>query len=273
MHDQVRDHPRFREATILLARSALDLYSGNRLLNLLTNDRGRFIVALLVVAFAEGEEGLTARRLADACVATGLCSAGRARAMLHLMHWSGHVEKTGAGFRPTEKLMARHRERLRRVVPAFVAVLPGFEGARDAVEAPGFVESFVAAQARAFLAGRRVGEGLPAIVEIVDRNAGLLVLFALYLVDMGAEPGPLTVSGLARRFHVSRPHIDGLLKLAEERGLARRAADGVRPGPALREAVERIFSTVIAANAEFLAEAMARATTAASGPPRGVFPV
>src|SRR4029453_11382277 len=65
------------------------------------------------------------------------------------------------------------------------------------------------------------------------------------LAEAGVEPGPFNVAGLARRFHVSRPHIDRLLKLACERELAVRTADGVRPGPALRDAVDRLLSTMM----------------------------
>lgn len=257
MSDDIRHHPRFTDATIALARAGLDLYSGNRFLNLLTNDRGRFIISLLIVAFARDGEGLTARRLGAACVATGLCSDGRARALLHLMRWSGHVEASGHGFRQTEKLMALHRERLRRVLPAIIAVLPGREAALDLIETPGFAEAFCAAQGQAFLAGRRAGEGAPDVVPIVERNAGLLVLIALYLIKVGADPGPLTVAGLARRFHVSRPHINKLVQLAEQRDLARRSAEGLSPGPALRAAVQSVFATVIATNRDILDEVLA----------------
>lgn len=88
-------HPGFPLALARLAGGMTSLYSGNRLLNRLLSDRGRNFFGLLLLYLdalpASEGGGLTSARLAALCTATGLCSRGRAKAMLALMSWGGYV--------------------------------------------------------------------------------------------------------------------------------------------------------------------------------------
>jgi hypothetical protein len=147
MDEDLRAHPRFREAAVALSRAALDLYSGNRLLSIVANDRGRFMMSLLLIALAQDAAGLTAGRLASACAANGLCSGGRARAIFRLMQWAGYVERRGDVFRPTEKLLASQDRRVRRTVAAFAVLRPDIA---DTLDAPGFVEPTASPRRRRF---------------------------------------------------------------------------------------------------------------------------
>jgi hypothetical protein len=90
----------------------------------------------------------------------------------------------------------------------------------------------------------------------VERNAGLLVLFTLYLADAGElPPGVVTVAGLARRFHVSRPHVTLMLRAAEAEGLVRRRGDAVGLEPALHGGLDRFFCAAFRLNADCAAAA------------------
>jgi hypothetical protein len=86
----------------------------------------------------------------------------------------------------------------------------------------------------------------------LDRNAGLMVLFTILLAGTGGDtmpprrPAPLSISAIASRFGVSRPHVRTLLRDAEDAGLIRREDAGhVTVLPRLAEAVEIFFATAL----------------------------
>lgn len=246
----IRAHPRYRETTVAFAREAVALYRGNRFLNVVANDRGRFFVAILAMRMDAEPEGLTAARLAAACTTTGLCSPGRARALLRLMQWSGHLRAEGARLRPTAALIGLHRERLAALLPIVAALRPEIAAAPAAVARDAYVVAFCAAQAGSFLAGTRLGEHAPALAPFGDRNAGLLVLFCLYLAASGQAEAAPSVAALARRFHLSRAHVLAMLRDAEAAGLVRRRPDGgPEMTPALGDALDAFFPVLLHLNA------------------------
>lgn len=266
--DEVLRHPDFPGAMAAVMQAGLDLYTGNRLLNLVANDRGRFIVAVLAVAMDAEPGGLTAARLGAVCTASGLCSAGRARALLHLMKWAGHLTEEGRRLRPTPRLVALHRERLSRVVPHFARLRPALHAVAPMLDRPGLVEAYCAGQARRFLAGTRVGDPAPKLMPIVERTAGLLVMFALEEASRHGDAVP--VAQLARRFGVSRAHVLDLLRRAEALGLVCREPEGHRATAALHEGLARIVAGAILLNESCLLEALAALVSPAfmNRPPR-----
>jgi hypothetical protein len=248
----------FRPATLAFARSGVELYQGNRFLNVVANDRGRFIVALLALALHHGPGGLTAARLRAICAATGLCSPGRVRALLALMQWAGYLATAPEGrLVPTPKLVGMHRERLSRQLAQVARVLPEVAPAASAMVRDEAVAGFCIAQAARFTGGFRFVDFAPEISVFVERNAGLLVLFTLYLADAGElPPSAVTVAGLARRFHVSRPHVTLMLRAAEAGGLILRRGDSVALGPALTDGLDRFFCAAFRLNADCAAAAL-----------------
>lgn len=255
----LRRHPEFRAATLAFARSGVELYQGNRFLNVVANDRGRFIVALLSVALHHGPGGLTATRLRAICAETGLCSPGRVRALLALMQWAGYLAAGPEGrLLPTPKLVEMHRERLSRQLAQVARVLPEVGPAVTAMAREEVVAGFCIAQSGRFTDGFRFLDFAPELSVFVERNAGLLVLFALYLADAGELPSSAaSVAGLARRFHVSRPHVALMLRAAEAEGLIARHAEGVALSAGLMEGLARFFSAAFRLNADCAAAALA----------------
>jgi hypothetical protein len=85
----LRSHDGFPAAVRRAASGMLDLHYGNRLLNLIVNDRGRFVVGLIALDLHfhrdETGVGLTPGRLRQLCGLTGTCSPTRASALLALM--------------------------------------------------------------------------------------------------------------------------------------------------------------------------------------------
>jgi len=129
----LRRHPRFGEAMTASMRVPLDLYHGNRILNLITNDRGRYILAIFALHLhysrrpQDPGSGLTATRLQTMCAEQGVCSFGRAGALIRLLRWTGYLTDAPATqdrrvrlLMPTERLFEIHRERWRRQLRAVI---------------------------------------------------------------------------------------------------------------------------------------------------------
>src|SRR5947209_9028957 len=83
----LRRHPQFPIAMRHAARSNIELYRNDRVLNALMNDRARalFTHVALYLHYGgsqSGDPGLTAGAMKDLCLELGLCSRGRCEAML-----------------------------------------------------------------------------------------------------------------------------------------------------------------------------------------------
>lgn len=278
----LRRHPRFADAMMQAARNAVELYQGSRLTNLIANDRGRFVLAiapLYLHAMRRPDDpasGFTATRLKQFAVEQGICSAGRAAAMLALMRWAGMVAAAPAVadrrvrlLAPTAKLIEMHRLRYRRQLQAAALVLPDLAAAAAQCDDADFVTAFAVAQTRQYIDGFRFMNLVPELSPFFERSAGLLILASVLLSEgAGAAPqearAALSSAGLARHFHVSRTHVITLLRDVTEAGLLERAADGGDPTmtPALREAVAKFFAAVFVYNrlaAQTALEAVRRA--------------
>ena len=267
----LRRHPGFAAAARASAATMVELYQGNRLLNAIVNDRGRVVISTLAVhlhysAVADDpRSGLTAARVKAFCVAEGVCSPGRAAAVLALMRWAGHLAPAPqAANTRTDRLVATprlidlHRERWRRQLAVVSTLFEEGGEALASIDRPGFAPAYVAGLAALFTAGARLTGHAPSLELFLDRNCGLLVLASLVILGgpddapLPTRPVPLSISALARRFGVSRPHVVALLRDAEAAGLLERIGPGgaqVRLSPRLLDDLERFFAGVFLFNA------------------------
>lgn len=250
-------HPAFRPAMERLVGEISALYSGNRLLNRLLSDRGRNMLGLLVLYLdalppAEGG-GLTTARIVALCTSTGLCSRGRAKAMLALMRWGGYVAPAAPGedrrvkpLMPQEKLVALQHRRWRLVFEAGSAFDPELARLAPRLADAAFTRVLAVMLGGAFLAGFRPVSAAMELDDLVDRDGGLMVLLALLTAESTGEEPP-SIANLSRRFHLSRAHVLDLLRLAEEQGLVKRGARGTGClSPLGRDALERFFACIFA---------------------------
>lgn len=256
-------HPRFAEAVRACADHSVALYDTNRLLNLLVSDRGRFVMALLALHLHHtAPDGLTPRGLRTACAAYGVCSPGRVSAILALMQWSGHLAPARDGSQrliPTERFTAMHRDRWRSQLSAAGLVSPEAAEVAMRLDDPETMSRFSSSQAALFFRGFRPLDFAPTIRFSGERLAGVLMLAHLALKHWRAPAGApvgLSVSDLARRFSVSRPHVNGLLKEAQERELLRRDGESIYVLSPLTEGVTGMFGAAIAANSLAAAETL-----------------
>ena len=283
----VRRHPNFAAAMQASMRVPLDLYQGNRLVNLIINDRGRYVLSMfaLHLHYARRPDaptsGLTAARLQAMCAQEKVCSFGRAGALISLLRWTGYLAPAPAAqdrrvrlLMPTDKLMAMHRERWRRQLGAVALVLPEAGDALTHFDHPAFGPAFTAAQAREFLGGFRLLNDAPEVQFFADRNAGLFILFSIALAGAPDDAVPptrlvaISASALAKRFHVSRSHVITLLRDAVDAGLLERpgAQNEFRMTPRLRETTQNVLATLhvfTAAAARAALDAVARERAAA----------
>ena len=177
-----------------------------------------------------------------------------------LMRVAGFLEPAGDRgdrrhrlLKPTERLMAIHREHWDFELRAIAMLFPDVARAHAAIHREEFAAAFVRQIVEPFRAGFRLLELTPELLFLAERSAGLSILFTL--MGSGAaddvmpprRPVPMSISDLARRYHVSRAHVLKLLRDAQARGLiAREGSDQLRLLPKLIEMVELLFAIIFA---------------------------
>jgi hypothetical protein len=239
---RLRARPGFVEAMRADACATLALVRGNPLINMLMNDRARtlFVMGALYLHYdgtAEGRPGLTVGAMKDLCVSVGVCSRGRCEAMLAVLRAGRYFVSAPDGDRrrrrlvPTPKLVALQIERWRCHLTAITEVLPETQPHVAALDDPAFVRAFARVLGDGFVCGFRVLTHAPDLASIAERNAGILIFYALAVEGDEAgpfppvAPVPLSISRLATQFAVSRKHVLTLLRDAEAAGLLLRGPE------------------------------------------------
>jgi hypothetical protein len=256
---RMRSHPRFHDALKALAVDMAGHYQVNRILNRLINDRARLVFGMMALDLhftgqPSGEKGFMVTQAQDICVSHGICSAGRATAMIALMRFAGYLEVRPSQDRRmrlygiTDKLTATHHGRWRHVFAALAMVLPEGQAALTALAREQFTPIYAHLLAKDFLAGLRVMHGsAPELGLFAERNCGLVILFNLIADGADETDVPVSISGVAQRFGVSRAHVTKLLRDAEEAGFVSLSGSGPYRlvfTPRLLEAAQVFFATV-----------------------------
>jgi hypothetical protein len=235
-----RAHADFPRHALTLARMFIDQFAGNRFLNLIANDRGRIMIAQAVLYLHytrdphDPASGLSASRLKAFCAQQGMCSPGRAAAMLAVMRMSGHVIAAPAVkdrrvhlLMPAPKLLGEFLIRWRCYFDALAQMMPQTADiARAAREDDRFAQAFVCQLIGEYVAGERLMDHMPQQLTVfTNANGGALMFLSLFVAAGSGGPPKdgrhvhVPISELARRFGVSRAHVKHVLKGAEEKGL------------------------------------------------------
>lgn len=261
--DELRQRPDFSAAVMASMRAAIDLYQGGRLMNWIMSDRARALLGYMayyleVTEGGDPRSGLTPTRLKQLCVETGLCSPGRAGAMLALMRAAGYLalvtddaDKRVRRLIATDKLKENLRSRLGRQLQAAAMVIPGVHNVAGLLGREDFERAMIRHLGNQFFAGFRVIMHAPRLTLFAEHNAGMMILFNLMLASPDGFPprGPVpsSIAGLARRFGVSRTHVLRLLRAAEAEKLIARTGehyDRIVLEPPLVEGVLIMFATI-----------------------------
>jgi AraC-like DNA-binding protein len=264
--DAIQAHPRFAEAMRASAQAMVELHSRSRFLGWFLSDRALAILAHAAVALDsdarddDPRTGLTPSRFKAFCVENGLCSEGRATAVLAFMRLSGHLEAQGhpadrriTRLTPSGKLLETMRSRLRAQLGCAAMICPEVAPAIERLGSRDFERGLGVEFVRRFTFGIRLVDQASSLRLFTERDVGVLALFALALQGDPADPFPsdkplpLSIAALARRFKVSRTHILRLVRDAEAAGLVARLGDkGDRLliQPQLRDDTRRLFAAM-----------------------------
>ena len=263
------EHPRFEAAMLKSAAATADLYRGHWLLNRLVNDRGRFMLGLMILDLhfvGGGGAGFTPARLREVAGAQGVCSPGRIIALLASLRLVGFLQPVADADRrlrrlvPTERFLDLHRDRWRRHFEALALIHPAGEVGLAALHRPEFIGAFAHDLVVAYRTGLRMVELVPELRLTAERDAGITMLFSLLVADAAGQS--VSIAGLARRFSVSRAHVLTVFREAEQASLAMPAGPrgGYRAGPALAATLRRFFAIMFLVQLHGI-EAAGRAAT------------
>ena len=118
-------------------------------------------------------------------------------------------------------------------------------------QAPAFRTAFLRQLGTYFLAGFRVLDHAPALAQLAESNAGLVLMSSLALrrltgAGSPSEAVPISVSALSRRFGVSRAHVRNMLAISEAAGLLAhaRGSEHVFVLPGLSEAIIQFYGVL-----------------------------
>jgi hypothetical protein len=268
-------HPAMPDAVRMMCSGLVQLFQGNRLLNLIASDRARMMMAFMATYLdarydpRDPLSGLTVNRYKALCASTGLCSPGRGAAMLGIMRFAGYLEPATRAHRglplrlvPTEKLLTQQRTRWRLIFSALSLVREEAAWALAHLDDPTFDKVFVRHGCDLFLARERPIEHAPALPLFADHKAGLMVLMRLMLSaapESGMPPtGPVSmpIARLARNFAVSRAQVTEILRSATDAGLFR-PIGGDPPAyllsPELRDSIVRYIAAMFVLSTDALA--------------------
>jgi hypothetical protein len=280
----LRARPAFTQAMRTSSAGLVAMYQGGHLLNWLMDDRGRLLFAYLALYLdasrdsADPSSGLTPTRMRTLVAELGVCSPGRATAMLSLMRFSGYlapdiqvVDRRQRRLVATEKLRSLLRERWQLHFTAMAPLLPDGDDIVAALDDPAVTRAMIIQMVERFRAGFRFISHAPELGLFGERNGGLFILMTL--ITAGDEddtvppsrPVPISVDALARRFRVSRPHVLKLIRDAADGGFIERVGqDGshLLIRPRLAEAAQIFFATMYLFFADCAREAIRAGTEA-----------
>jgi hypothetical protein len=277
----LRARPGFAHAMRTSSIGLVAMYQGGHLLNWLMDDRGRLLFAYFALYLdasrdsADPLSGLTPTRMRMLAAELGICSPGRATAMLSLMRFSGYlaldtqvVDRRQRRLAATDKLRDLLRKRWRLHFKAMAPLFADGDAIVAAVDDAAVARALIIAMAERFRAGFRFMTHAQDVGLFGERNAGLFILMTLITAGEAddtmppSRPVPISMAALARRFRVSRPHVLKLIRDAADDGFVERVGeDGSRVviRPRLAQATQTFFATMYLFFADCAREAMLQA--------------
>lgn len=203
-------------------------------------DVGRFLTGIWAIQLHATPGGLTLARLADLLKRSGFSGPGRARSILIFLRFIGYIEPAPGGgdgrarqFAPTARMLAAFRGRVLRDLNVFWPVDPAVLAVGRHLDRDEVLEAYMAGigevTGEAFEAYRPEG---PTLDVISQRFGGMAVLAEVILSTPQDRtfppegPLPVTLAGLARTCHISRPQVRATLAAAEASGFLDLSPDG-----------------------------------------------
>jgi AraC-like DNA-binding protein len=259
-----RNHPQLPAAMRATAGRLVDLHSRGRLIGWFLSDRTLAILAHAAICLDadarddDTDTGLTPGRFKSFCTRTGMCGEGRVTAILAFMRLTGHLEaethpadRRITRLRPSDKMLETMRTRLRTQFAGAAMICPEIAPAIERLGCREFERELSQEFLKRWAIGTRFVDHAPDMRLFLERDVGVMILFALML---GADPSeplppekpiPLSIAALARRFNVSRTHVLRLIRDAEAEGLMTRTGEKGEQiffAPRLQESIKSFFA-------------------------------
>ncbi len=235
---RLMSNPRLPEAIRALAVNSLEAIAKDKALDGACKDAGRYFAAMLVV-YLHASGQLTLPNLKAYCGVSGLFSPGRARALLSFLRYLKFIDELPADLRrgpvryiATAALLTAWRSQLSAALQAASMIEPAVQIVLDRLDDPEVFFTFIKIQTDEMIEGIGSDDARredPFMRVIVHRHAGVRILLSLLAAADGfppTRPIPLSVSGTAHRFGVSRIHVQRMLDEAQREGLLTRTDRG-----------------------------------------------
>jgi hypothetical protein len=237
--------PGFPCAAAQLAANMLEVAARDRTIDSVFKDAGRYVTAMFAFHLHVGG-GLTVPRLKAMCTRSGLLSPGRVTALVRHLEHLGYLERQSAyhpsTYVPTPAFREAWRLQLAAALAAAIVIEPRASVLLERLGDTAIMETFMAAHSSGLLSSTAGGlpEQAALIHTFLHPYAGNQILASMIASADGPFPpaiaGPVSMSGYAARFGVSRMHVRRIFDEAERAGLARLGPDGmVAFAPAARE--------------------------------------
>jgi hypothetical protein len=228
-YDVLVAHPRFPAAARQLSRSMLDLAAADPALDGIVKDAGRFLATGLAI-YLHATGGLTLARLKELGARDRVISPGRARAILIYLRFLHYVVPAPDGgraarFVPTPELERAYHAILCGGIDAAAVIEPRLERLSNRLADPRVAADLARISGRIGLSHSSNTDSSAIWRVFLNRHAGTQILHALMLAAEDDKHYPpqgeiaFSLTGLARDFRVSRPHVARLLRGAEQEGL------------------------------------------------------
>ena len=254
----IRNDPRLDGAIRHSVLNSLAYYDRAPVMHRNLKDVGRFTLGVMAL-YLDATGGLTHRRLRDLSGQTGIISTGAATALLLRLRLIGYVTAAellpnGATrlYRPTPAMVEAFRDRLRFELESAARLDPRIVDILDRLDEQEVFPTLMATLgADAAYAARHPREDAAAIDTLSMRLAGMLIMFqSMSDADRGEAFPPqgevnVSISGLARRYEVSRSHVLTILRDAETFGLIHKLDEGRwRLEPAMSEVFKTFYAVI-----------------------------
>lgn len=222
--------PRFGRAARSLAASMEALADGDAAIDGAFKDAGRYLCAMWAI-YLHVTGGLTLARLREVGADSRFVSVGRVFSLLEYLRHLDYVEPVMAqggeapiAWRPTEAFLSAWRAHFRVALEAAAIVEPAARRVADDMDSWETFACVARIHASTLLEWARTGDQDNAYIRVfAHSHAGTQIVWRLIGADSAdfppAAPVTISVAALARRFHVSRIHIQRVLEHAQREGL------------------------------------------------------
>ncbi len=255
----MRAQPHFADAMRHAVTQSLRLFEQDAVMTRALRDVGR-VVSGMIALYLDADGGLTLSRIQRFLSDMGMTSPGRAAAILIQLRLLGYValaaeqpNRRVRRYKPTPRMQNAFRAHFRKDFEALSRIEPDAAPLLARFDEPQVFVPVIVRFGQGLVDAARVHErDTPGLDLFSQRNAGLMILSDLLLAAEAPDEFPpkgtirFSVSGLARRFGVSRPHVLKLLRDAERAGFLKRDAEEGRGAllEPLRELVANYYATV-----------------------------